>query len=216
MLDIPAALFTLAVKNKQQIIRSFWLIYAVLVIGAVLGQFTLYTSDPLFTTLYYWGILAGRTAIVVLVFVGLPGILRRFKITLRFGSLLMLFRRQLGISVYLLVLYHFMVVRFDATNFLPLRLLLFEWFSFIAFTFLSLMFLTSNDFSVQRLGKWWKRLHMLFYIIVLLVFFHVMLQGWTIWSVTIGILGVMEVLSYLYYFMNRPPPAVVEPQQKVV
>lgn len=200
MIDIPQSVFLFAVKKKQQIISVFWFFYTLLLIFTVMGQYFL-----------QFGLLAGKTAIIFLILTGIPGILRRFKINLKISSLLMLFRRQLGLTVYFLVLFHYMMVRFDARTFFNPQFVLFEWMGFIAFNCLTIMFLTSNEFSVRTLGKWWKWIHRLFYVIVWLVFTHVMLQGLSIWSISIGILAVTEVLSYIYYFTHRieQPPKVV-------
>ncbi|GIW63946.1 MAG: hypothetical protein KatS3mg091_748 [Patescibacteria group bacterium] len=89
----------------------------------------------------------------------------------------MLFRRQIGILVFFTVLIHYMFLRgFRVLSFgLPSILPTFEFVGFIAFQLLFLMFITSNDWAVGRLKKWWVYLHRATYLIVFLVFLHILL-----------------------------------------
>lgn len=211
MIDIPQILFTFAVQKKKLIINLFWIGYYALIVFSVLGQYFLYTNNRLFLPLYELGENAGKVAIVFFILTGIPGIVRRFRLNLRVSSLLMLFRRQLGLSGFFFVLFHYFMVRFDLRNILP-RLSLFELMGFSAFCLLLTLVMTSNDLSVRKLGKWWTRIHALFYIIVLLIFLHVALQGISIWSLSIGILASLEVISYIYYYSTKPSKISPMPQ----
>ena len=87
-----------------------------------------------------------------------------------------LFRRELGILMGMLALMHyttFLIKNFSYLEVLskepPLWLLVGFW----AMMLTILLLITSNNWAVKKLGKWWKRLHRLVYVILILVIVHV-------------------------------------------
>jgi methionine sulfoxide reductase heme-binding subunit len=193
--------------QKPIILKIFHLIFYFIIIAATIVFFISMQQGVMPFIFYDIGVNSGRTALGMLIITLLPGITRRFRIKHQLIDILMSFRRQLGISVYLLALIHFLFVRYipylarkptEMLQFAP-----FEFFGFIALSLLFFLFLTSNNFSVQKLGKWWKRLHRLVYIIVWLVFIHTSLIGWSIWSITIGVVAMLEVVSLIVDFIYK-------------
>jgi methionine sulfoxide reductase heme-binding subunit len=145
--------------------------------------------------------LFGQIALVLYVLTAIPGIMRRFGKFTKPVSLLMMFRRYIGIAMYLFVLLHGSVERLFSIMKgapAPVTPVIFELFGTVASMLLIWMFLTSNDKSVNTLGKWWHRIHNLTYIVVWLIFVHVALQGLSIWTVLIGITSIAQLTSHIY------------------
>lgn len=123
------------------------------------------------------GTLAGRFAIYTLWIIAIPGILNRFKSTgflRKFQIVLTSIRRQLGILMFILVSIHFFWSRGFSyiNNGLPLTIPLFQVFGLVAYLFLISLALTSNNWSVRKMKKWWQRLHYLNYLVMFLLVFH--------------------------------------------
>ena len=185
--------------------------YAAILLVLAAGVYVYYTNEPLFQTFYDTGVAFGRAALVLLGIVVLPGILGRFGIEIKITRIITLFRRQLGITVFLLAFVHYQLVRallyytgkLDFSSSRPL----FENFGFYGLMFLFFLFLTSNNFSVKKLGKWWRRLHRFVYLILWLVVLHTVLQGISIWSVLILVFAVLEIASLIYARFKTKPEA---------
>lgn len=143
----------------------------------------------------------GQIALVLYVLTTIPGIARRFGKFYKPVSILMIFRRYIGIMTFMFVFIHASIERFfwvlkGQRGIIPTEF--FQLFGFIAFVLLLSLFVTSNDWSVKRLGRWWEWIHNLTYIIVWLIFLHVALQRLSIWSVLVGVASVAQVASHLY------------------
>lgn len=142
----------------------------------------------------------GELAILALVITLLPGMMRRLRLEFWWVGILMLFRRQLGIFVYLLALSHYLLIRvipmisFGLSPFTNLEV--FELCGMSALFLMTPMFLTSNNYSVKKMGKWWKRVHSVIYLVVWLIFAHVALQSSFKWAALMGIVGIMEFISW--------------------
>lgn len=186
-------IFQAAVREKMLVYRAFLVLYAliigVLVISGVAGWIDA-------------GVWAGRAAVSVLAVVLLPGILGRFGIQIKVTRVITFYRRQLGITTFLLSFTHGMLVRvigrLAAGEFPFATRPLFELFGTLALSLLFFLFITSNDMSVKSLGHWWKRLHRLVYVIVWFILFHTILQRVSVWSITIGAVSILELVSLLW------------------
>lgn len=145
----------------------------------------------------------GRIALLVLTIVITPGILGRFNIQVRVSRVITLYRRRLGILVFLLAFTHFHVISLPKIAGIEPNLLpTFQVIGLTALVILSLLFLTSNNFSQRRLGKWWKRLHRLIYVVVLLILLHTIMQRVSIWSVLAGVFFALEIASLAYAYIK--------------
>jgi methionine sulfoxide reductase heme-binding subunit len=143
----------------------------------------------------------GYLAAILFLLSVLPGIVQRLKITslnsitnpLRYS------RRTLGVAMFFAALSHYLFgVLFHVFKFnrLPEPKLYF-FFGLLAL-FLSLwLALTSNTFAKQKMGKWWKRLHSLTYLIVWLIFAHTVLIEISLLSVLVGVFAVLELYSLI-------------------
>ncbi|MEP7167140.1 MAG: ferric reductase-like transmembrane domain-containing protein [Candidatus Woesebacteria bacterium] len=209
--------------NRSNIIHLFQLFYVGCVLFLGFAYWQIAADDGAFLgPVIRFGLLCGELAIYLFIVVTLPGILGRFGVKHPLITIGIMFRRHLGISTFLLALMHASIVYFFPQ--LAIRGDLFSFSTFQLFGFLTLLSFTllastSNDFSVKTLGKNWKRLHKLVYVIFWLIFLHVGLQRNTKYMVLIGAAGVLEVVSLLYDAWKRrqplpPAPPVVTPIPK--
>ena len=199
-------MFGFTLKYKSQIIAFFKLFYLLLIMVMIVGGYAIYTQNSWYTFFYTLGVYLGRTALVFFCMSLFPGISRRFGIRSPLANSLQLIRRYLGISVFMCASTHFTLVRLMdvASGALLLAPKPFELMGFTALTCLFLLFLTSNDYSVFHLKRWWKRLHSLVYIIAWILFGHIFLQGARdVWLFLITVTAIAETCSWLYFYYRR-------------
>lgn len=153
----------------------------------------------------------GQTGLVFYMLTTIPGIVRRFGRFSKPVSLLMMFRRYIGIMTFMLIFLHASIERLfvwmqGRVGLIPTEL--FQLAGFLGFCILLSLFLTSNDWSVSKLGKWWHTIHNLTYTAVWLILAHVALQRLSIWSVLIGITAAAQLSSHLYARQKRKTSAL--------
>ncbi|MDP1722056.1 MAG: ferric reductase-like transmembrane domain-containing protein [Candidatus Gottesmanbacteria bacterium] len=200
--DLQEKFFQIAAKEKRIIYRLFYLAYIIIFWVFVWGSLEIIRQTPNASFAYNLGVWSGRAAVTMLAVVLIPGILGRFGIQIKVTRVFTFYRRQLGITTFLLSFTHGMLVRIVARialGWYPIsRAPLFELFGSLALSLLFFLFITSNDWSVGRLGLWWKRLHRFVYVIVWLILFHTILQRVSVWSVMISAVAMLEVVSLIY------------------
>jgi DMSO/TMAO reductase YedYZ heme-binding membrane subunit len=200
--------FAWSIKNKRYYFWLFRVNYSLILlfIGAVAYSY-FQKDDAMNVALYPYAVNFGRIAIILLGIIILPGILGRLGVAWQATRVITYFRRQLGITVFLfalahyLTLYNFPVFLGGVPPVIPPPL--FIGVALIAFTILTLMYVTSNNWSMAKLGKWWKRLHRLIYIVLWLLVLHTGLQRISIWSVMIFVFATLEVVSLLVDFQKK-------------
>lgn len=161
-----------------------------------------------------WGSFSASVSLVLFWITLLPGILKRFQIAGPFLPLrisVMLYRRQLGIGMYVLALTHYWWSRMlplmafggNIWNFSP-----FELMGVGAFTLLTPVFFTSNEWSVRFFGKFWHTIHALVYIVIWLLFLHVGMQGnsWQSWGTLV--VASLELASLVRARFTKAPPQI--------
>jgi DMSO/TMAO reductase YedYZ heme-binding membrane subunit len=200
-------------KNYKLITRLFHLFYYLLILFYVVTAYFIVARSQYVDFFYQVGRHFGQLAIALLGLVVLPGIMGRFRLEIKLTRLITLFRRQLGIGVFIFAFVHYSFVRLLPTvaGFFELKFpypALFENLGVIALFILFLMFLTSNNASQKKLGKWWKRLHRFVYLTVWLLVFHTGLQKISIWTLGIGTVAILEVLSFIYEYMRKKSSAL--------
>lgn len=194
----------MTIINISNIAKKYFPV--VIILSFALAIFVGLTQNS--EAIYEYGKLCGLIAVYLFLVTLVPGIVKRLKLANKIKNLylfLNLLRRQLGILTFLFVFYHFLFLRgldsFQSGQiYTPSAL--FEWFGFIAFQLLFLLFVTSNDLSVRRLGKWWNRLHSLTYIIVWLVMLHVAFTQLSL-AVIAFIFAIFEVYSLVYKLFQK-------------
>src|SRR3989344_7966462 len=193
-------------QKSPQIIPFFKYLYFVILLFMLIGAWTYLKNSRVDQFFYTIGVYFGRTAVLLLGIVVLPGILGRLAIDIKITRIITLFRRQLGILVFVLAFCHYQLVRGISiyTGQIPLSPRpIFEVMGTSALFLLFLLFLTSNNFSVKKLGSWWKRLHRLIYIAVWILVLHTGLQRISIWSLFIGIFAFFEIISLISDYFRR-------------
>lgn len=187
------------VTSKSRIIKVFQFLEISLVIFSGVGLYNLLLNPKQNLFLVELGLILGKISLLIFILAVIPGIFRRFNLNHQFLTILILFRRHLGILAFLTAQSHYFLVYF-AFNYAKLELLpspnIVTGLVSLFLTFP--LFITSNDWSVKKLGVWWKRLHKIIYLILWTIFLHVVLQRWSIWSIFIGIIALLEVISLVY------------------
>jgi sulfoxide reductase heme-binding subunit YedZ len=149
---------------------------------------------------YQLGLYFGRAALMVYMLTLVPGICRRLRVRHRVISLLTLYRRQLGIAMYILALLH-------AALFVQFTLAIptFKLFGLLALITLTPLFLTANTYAVRKLKYNWKRLHQLTYVALGFIVLHTALNRWSSFAgaalVTLALLCTSFVVAR---FATRP------------
>ena len=189
---------------SQKIIRNLrcglYAFYVVVVIVLVYYWYQIVYLKNFTQDVVIAGGFSGNLAAVFFILTLLPGMFGRYGIS----SSALLYVRQvrgnLGVAMFLLATLHYMSVKIFPmlliSTFIPFKL--FEVFGFLALQITFVLALTSNRFSIRRMGKWWKRLHSLSYILVWLLFGHVILQGWSLMAMALGLVALLEVGSFGY------------------
>ena len=199
-------IFIWAVNKKKKIVSVFKIFYFSVAALILIGYFmTLQNMESLL--LYKIGLLSGQTASIVFIITITPGIMQRFSLNWQIRSLLVLFRRYLGITVYVLGFLHFAYIRLFPiiSGQIKLNILLttFEVFGLVSLFLLTFLFFTSNDYSIRKLGQWWKRIHRLISIVAWLLFLHTVLQRLSVYSILLGAGAILEILSLIYHYGFR-------------
>jgi DMSO/TMAO reductase YedYZ heme-binding membrane subunit len=148
----------------------------------------------------------GRVGIVAYSLTTIPGIARRLRVQHKLIALLMIYRRDIGVSMYLFVTIHYFFLIGIATWFQKIFVVptpLFQTMGLTAYVLTFFLFATSNDFSVRRLGSWWHTIHKLTYIIIVFIFLHVALQRVSVWSILIGATLLAQASSHVVAFMRK-------------
>ena len=204
--DWQTNLYEKVAKKSPQIIPLFKYLYFAIILFVIFGANSYIKKGDIDQSFYTIGVFFGRTALTLLGIVVLPGILGRFAIEIKITRIITLFRRQLGILVFVLAFSHYQLVRGISiyTGQIPLMPRpVFEVLGTSALFLMFFMFLTSNNFSVRKLGKNWKRLHRIVYIILWLLVLHTGLQRVSIWSVFILTFAILELASLIYDYLKK-------------
>ena len=199
LIEILSLIQRYIVKYQKQIRWLFYLSFIFLVL-----VFAISTKFSEFRPL--WNDLGEKAASISLISFWLtliPGILKRLQISKIFvpiRTILMIFRKEIGISTYVLALLHYgwsrilpiLAIKGDLLSFN-----LFEVFGLISFILMTPLFLTSNNWSMHNLGKTWKKLHKLSYFIVWVLFLHVIIREIDIKAVITLFIASLEIVSLI-------------------
>jgi len=199
-------IFTATARKSPQIIPIFKYLYVAIILFVIFGANSYIKKGDIDQSFYTIGVFFGRTALTLLGIVVLPGILGRFAVEIKLTRIITLFRRQLGILVFVLAFSHYQLVRGISIYTGQIPLLprpVFEVLGTSALFLMFFMFVTSNNFSQKQLGKNWKRLHRVVYLILWLLVLHTGLQRISIWSVFILTFAILELASLIYDYLKK-------------
>lgn len=197
-------IYSTAVAKKNTTIGLFKISYLGFLFFFVVGGYSIAQQNQYAPFFYQIGLLLGKLALLTFIIILVPGIVKRFGIKHEFISLVRIFRRYLGIFMFLCAFIHASFVRLIAyllgrLTFQPGQ---FELFGIAALVITFFLFISANDWSVERLGLWWYRLHRLIYVIMWLIFIHVGLQRISIWTVLMGLTLLFEIASFMAQFQK--------------
>lgn len=200
-------LFLAITKRRNQIVSGFKLSYILGFVVMGIGTRSLYLYDSWSFAFYEIGVMAGKASLLLYILTVLPGVARRLRWKQKIFALLMVFRRYIGILMFVAAFMHYWFVQgveFFIHGNLPNTIPLFLVAGFIAFYIAVPLGLTSNDFSVNKLGLWWNRIHSLTYILMWAIFAHVALQRLSIWTVLMGVTTALQLAAFAKKRMKKP------------
>ncbi|RJR15070.1 hypothetical protein C4579_03315 [Candidatus Microgenomates bacterium] len=199
-------LMTLMARNRAKIIFLFKILYVFLSAFLLIGIWGLYTKADWSLFFLLQAVRFGEVGLILYCATLIPGIFRRFRIRHPLIQIIMLFRRYIGITVFLCISVHYwfqrgvLVLQSGRLEFFAQ----FELFGYFAYLLLFSLFVTSNDWSTKHLRKWWDYIHRLTYGALFLVFFHVALQRISVWSLLAGVFLLLEIVSFIKVFFFKP------------
>ncbi len=213
-------------KNRKLIIQIFQLAELSTIFIWGFGGYLLARDFPEnYPIVHRVGTWFGRGALILYVLTLLPGIIRRVQflvdVTIPIARILTMFRRHLGILMFLLVFVHMgfvYLMPLGFTNQLSLGNLPLEVghiFGITAFIMLFPLWITSNDISLRILGPVRNTIHRLTYVILFIIFLHVSFFNKS-WAVVLGILSIALLFSWARHLWlqrfgsEQPEKAVVE------
>jgi DMSO/TMAO reductase YedYZ heme-binding membrane subunit len=203
------------VQKKSVILQFCFAAYLLLGAVYVVGVPLFGALPKNFSVLLEIGGKFGTISVLFYALTLMPGILKRLQILPVIQVSLMLFRRQFGILMFLFAINHsgysLLFPTLALTGAPPMTLSTREIFGTIAEFVLFPLFITSNDLSLRKLGKWWKVIHKLTYVALLFIFGHIVLLGGelTLKLLVGGLIG-LELISWIVYW-RRPSPVVPPP-----
>jgi DMSO/TMAO reductase YedYZ heme-binding membrane subunit len=193
--------------RQKTVIRGFVIVeIALLLLGALIAYQSVANPVMFAPVMSQSGARLGQIAVLLFCLTLFPGIFQRFRwntpLSLPVLSLLILFRRHLGILMFLTALVH-QVFNSTVPNFIffgspvpPTGFPTFVVLGIISWLLLFPVWLTSNDISQRMLGKKWKMLQRLTYGAIWFIFAHVALQGeWL--AVLIALTALLEFGSWV-------------------
>lgn len=195
-----------AVKRRNSIVRLFVVLDCILAFVWLAAYWAIVLEQGNARLFTANATLFGKIAIVLYILTTIPGIFRRFGKFYKPVSVLMIFRRYIGIMTFMFVLLHASIVRFFWVVKGQMKAIpdeVFILFGSLAFTLLFSLFITSNDWSVKKMGKWWHWIHNLTYITGVIIFFHVALQEVNVWSALIALDALAIAASFIFAQIRR-------------
>ena len=204
------------IPRKRQINSGLFILEILLLLIWGLALFTALNNPQQVFVVLKIGPKLGTTALLLFCLTLLPGIIMRLKMVPKFSlpiaTLITPFRRHLGILMFITAFVHmsfsstlpYIAIQLISTGkvVLPPPFRLFEQIALIGWLLLLPVWLTSNDFSMKKLGKWWKRLQRFSYIALWLIFIHVALQTESL-ALIVLVVGLLEVCSWVVVWRRK-------------
>ena len=196
------------VKNQQLIKRLFSLAYVMSVFLMVLGFYLFQNAREWYIVLYSLSGKVGTVALFLFLGTLMPGIFQRFKVLPLVSASIVLFRRQFGILMFFCALVHSLYIStipalmsgITSLDELPPNALT----GMVTILILFPVWITSNDISQKKLGKWWKTIQRLTYFAMITIFLHVSLVEKSAAILTVTIFS-LEIASWVkvWFFKSQ-------------
>lgn len=215
MIKIPywIKVHTLLVKYKQ-IILNIFLTLQILGMGIIVSGFYLFSNfTEVFILIAQRGNSLGTLALLLFLTTLLPGIFSRFKIFPLVGASIVLFRRQIGILMFIVAMIHsFYVSTIPAVmtgTFGPEFVTSREILGSLSLIILLPVWLTSNNISQKFFGKFWINIQRLTYFALIAIFAHVALTSYKS-ALIASLVLLFEVSSWMkiWFFSKKNNPSV--------
>lgn len=202
MLEIPywINVHKILIKHKQLIFTLFIIAYTIAISLSLFG-FLFYSLFPeIFNLISMFSSSFGTLALLMFLTTLMPGIFKRFGVFPLLSSSIVMFRRNIGILMFLTALVHsfysFTIFVIMTSQFNPDILSSREILGSLSLMILLPAWLTSNDYSQKRLGKFWKMIQRVTYLSLITIFIHVALSSFKLGALTFGVL-LLEFSSWL-------------------
>jgi DMSO/TMAO reductase YedYZ heme-binding membrane subunit len=188
------------VVNKK--IVNFLFSFTTILVGVLipLGYYLFDTNLELFLVISKVANKFGTIALFLFLGTLIPGILKRFKVLPLFSASIALFRRQMGILMFLVgILHSSYLSTIPAVMTSRVGFEFMQWTDIAGVVTLMILFpvwLTSNDLSMRKFGVFWKTLQRLTYFALISIFLHV---AWvaTLPAVLTFIVLALELASWI-------------------
>lgn len=189
----------MAPYKRQTILNLFKLIYIIVMVFMLSALILSRQNNTMLFFFNRGGKLFGDGALLSFIVTLLPGIGERFGIRNIFLSIIKIYRRQVGILMYLFALLHVVLSKIIITvSFGELsNLSIFEIMGSLSLLILFSLFLTSNNMSLIRLRLNWYRIHRFTYMGIFFIFLHVSFISFSIWSVLMGLILILQLASFV-------------------
>lgn len=187
------------IRNRQRILNTFTILYWLFVPFLFISVFASRINDSVLLFIFSIGSFLGKIALILFITTLLPGIGERFGIQNKLLALLRIFRREIGILMYITAITHVTLAKLViTTSFKELLMPMpFEIMGSLSLFILFFLFITSNTFSQVKLRLNWYRIQRLAYIGMFLIFLHVAFLKLSIWTVLMGILIIVQAASFI-------------------
>ncbi|MCB9813674.1 MAG: ferric reductase-like transmembrane domain-containing protein [Pseudomonadales bacterium] len=214
MIKIPywIKVHTLLVKYKQ-IILNIFLTLQILGMGIIVSGFYLFSNfTEVFILIAQRGNSLGTLALLLFLTTLLPGIFSRFKVFPLVGASIVLFRRQIGILMFIVAMIHsFYVSTIPAVmtgTFGPEFVTSREILGSLSLIILLPVWLTSNNISQKFFGKFWINIQRLTYFALIAIFAHVALTSYKSALIALIVL-LLEIFSWMnvWFFSKKNNPS---------
>lgn len=185
-----STLISLLTQNYSTVIRYLPIAYV---------SFSIFVLSTLGSRLSYQiSNLFGELAVIFYIVTLLPGMSRRFSLQHPIVNLLRLYRRQIGIFMYLFAFAHFFIKKYPSfiSGFSAPSLA--ELSGIVAIFIFFLLFVTSNNTSQKLLASAWFVVQKLTYVGMFFIFLHLAFAGSLFWSILMITAVFVQVASFLF------------------
>lgn len=198
---------TVLATNQKTIKSVFFILYVLGFLGIGFGFFLFKSNLELYVTLAELATKFGTISLYLFLLTLVPGILQRLNVVVLLSTSVVLFRRQIGIVMYILALLHsFYLSIIPQVMTSDLRLQNFatrEIYGLIAILILFPVWITSNDVSQKKFGRFWKSIQRLTYIAMFFIYLHVAAIEKSAQLLT-AIVILLEIISWIKIWLRRP------------
>lgn len=209
-------LYLLLAKNARQINFLFYLSYVALVTFFVASVW-MYNNFPAAKNLFpEFGSKFGQVSILLLITSMTPGILKRLGFFKTIESILVLFRRQIGILAFFTAFMHLgytsWIRKIANGSFDFWTVLDRQWYGSLAIIIFFILWVISNDWSMKVMKGWWKVIQRLTYVAVIFLLFHLQFVDGDEWlKILLWAYLALEASSWTHVLLKKFMPNKTTP-----